>query len=43
MIKVKKHGILLYPTELNFENQSVANPACIEANSENKFETNDKP
>jgi len=32
MIAVKKHGILLNPTELICENQSVANPACIEAN-----------
>lgn len=30
MIEVKKHGILLNPTELKFENQGVANPACIE-------------
>lgn len=29
MIKVKKYGILLYPTELIYEHQSVANPVCI--------------
>jgi predicted GH43/DUF377 family glycosyl hydrolase len=33
MIEVKKHGILLNPTELKFEDQGVANPACIEADS----------
>ena len=32
MIEVKKHGILLNPTELQFENQGVTNPACTEAN-----------
>lgn len=32
MIEVKKHGILLAPTELKFESKGVANPACIEAN-----------
>ncbi len=31
MIEVKKHGILLKPTELRFEEHGVANPACIEA------------
>ena len=31
MIEVKKHGILLKPTELKFEDKGVANPACIEA------------
>lgn len=32
MIEVKKHGILLNPTELQFENQGVTNPACTETN-----------
>jgi len=32
MIEVKKHGILLKPTELQFEDQGVTNPACIELN-----------
>jgi predicted GH43/DUF377 family glycosyl hydrolase len=32
MIEVKKHGILLDPTELQFENQGVTNPSCIELN-----------
>lgn len=29
MIKVKKEGIVLRPTELKFENKGVFNPACI--------------
>jgi len=37
MIEVKKHGILLNPTELKFENQAVANPACIEADGKIHF------
>ena len=34
MITVKKEGIVLEPTSLTFENQSVFNPACIEVNGE---------
>jgi beta-1,2-mannobiose phosphorylase / 1,2-beta-oligomannan phosphorylase len=29
MLKVEKHGILLKPTNLEFENQGVFNPACV--------------
>ena len=29
MVKIKRHGILLAPTRLNFENKGVFNPACI--------------
>jgi len=29
MLKVKKEGIILRPTKLEFENDGVLNPACI--------------
>ena len=29
MIKVKKHGVILEPTNLDFEKIGVFNPACI--------------
>lgn len=34
MIKVKKEGIVLRPTNLNFENEAVLNPGCIKVGNE---------
>src|SRR3989344_7494863 len=34
MIKVKKEGIILKPTNLKFENSGVLNPGCIKINDE---------